>query len=184
MHKVPLPIRFGKPHRRVLYAVFVGLWGAGLLWLVFHYFFGVQGDFGPTPHPLEKWWLRAHGLFAFAALIALGSVLPVHARGAWERKRNRRTGVAMKFWMLWLAATGYTLYYFSSESNESWLPMLHWAAGLALPLMLVWHVRRGRSRAAPRVAPRPDRSPTPHVAAQRSPHAAFKKSCNVLPGTD
>ena len=146
MHKIPLPIRFGHRHRRALYGVFLGLWLSGALWLLFHYFFQVQGDFGPAPHPSEKWWLRLHGLFVFAGLVAVGSVLPVHARSAWQKNKNRATGVMMKTWTLWLAATGYALYYFSSEANEAWLPLLHWVAGLALPLMLVFHIRRGRKR--------------------------------------
>jgi hypothetical protein len=146
VHKIPLPIRFSHRHRRALYGVFLGLWLSGAVWLLFHYLFAVEGDFGPAPHPLEKWWLRLHGLFAFAGLIAVGSVLPVHAKGAWQKAKNRVTGVMMKSWTLWLAATGYALYYFSSEANEAWLPLLHWAVGLCLPLMLWTHIRRGRAR--------------------------------------
>jgi len=147
--KVPLPIRFGHRHRRALYGVFLGVWLSGALWLLFHYFFATQGEFGPTPNIMEKWWLRLHGLFAFAALVTVGSVLPVHARGAWQKNKNRATGVMMKSWVLWLAATGYALYYFSSEANEAWLPLLHWVVGLSLPLLLWTHIRRGRARSIP-----------------------------------
>ncbi len=153
MHKIPLPIRFGPRHRRALHAVFLGVWLSGALWLLFHYFFGGQGEFGPAPHASEKWWLRLHGLFAFAALVTLGSVLPVHARGAWHKNKNRMTGVIMKAWMLWLAGTGYALYYFSSEGNAAWLPPLHWVAGLGLPLLLAFHIRRGRARRALHLIP-------------------------------
>lgn len=148
MHRLPLPIRFGHHHRRALYGVFVGVWLSGALWLLFHYFFTAPGEFGPAPHITEKWWLRLHGLFAFLALMAVGSALPVHARGGWQRNKNRATGALMKSWTLWLAATGYALYYFSSEANAQWLPLAHWAAGLALPLMLWAHVHRGRARPA------------------------------------
>jgi hypothetical protein len=153
--KVPLPIRFGRRHRRALYGVFLGVWMSGALWLLFHYFLTTPGAFGPAPNPLEKWWLRLHGLFAFATLVVTGSVLPVHARGAWQKNKNRATGVLMKSWMLWLAASGYALYYFSSEANEAWLPPLHWMAGLALPPLLWAHIRRGRAR---QVTPMPQRS--------------------------
>jgi hypothetical protein len=146
MGRIPLPIRFGHRHRRALYGVFLGVWLSGAVWLLFHNFFTTQGEFGPAPHALEKWWLRLHGLFAFAALVVVGSVLPVHAHGAWRKRKNRPTGVIMKSWVLWLAATGYALYYFSSEANEVWLPLLHWVVGLALPLMLWTHIRRGRAR--------------------------------------
>jgi hypothetical protein len=156
MHKkIPLPIRFGPRHRRALYGVFLGVWLSGLFWLLFHHFLATPGEFGPAPSPLEKWWLRLHGLFAFATLVALGSVLPTHVHGAWQRKKNRVSGVLMKSSMLWLAATGYALYYFSSEANEARLPLLHWVAGLALPLLLWTHIRRGRARP---VSPMPQRS--------------------------
>lgn len=153
---IPLPIRFGNRHKRILYSVFALLWLSGALWLAFHYFLRAPGEFGDTAHPLEIWWLRLHGLMALAALVGVGSVLPVHAHRAWHLKKNRASGLAVKMLMLWLAATGYALYYFVSESNEAWLPFLHWGVGLTLPLMLVAHIRRGRARPAtahPRTQP-------------------------------
>lgn len=145
-HHLPLPIRFAKAHKYTLYAVFALLWLSGALWLGFHYFLRVAGEFGDAPHPLEIWWLRLHGLMGFAILVATGSVLPIHARRAWHLKKNRLSGFAMEAFLLWLALTGYALYYFSSDANESWLPLLHWVAGLAMPLMLALHIWRGRHR--------------------------------------
>jgi hypothetical protein len=142
---IPLPIRFGNRHKRMLYAVFALLWLSGALWLVFHFYLRVPGEFGEVAHPLEKWWLRLHGLMGFASLVAVGSVLPIHVRRAWHLRKNRATGLFTKSIFLWLAATGYALYYFSSDANESWLPPLHWVVGLSLPLMLMVHIRRGRT---------------------------------------
>jgi hypothetical protein len=141
-----MPIRFAAPHRRFLYSVFSVLWLSGALWLVFHYFFRVEGEFGIAPHPAEIWWLRLHGLMVFVGLVALGSVLPVHAKRAWQLRKNRRSGLLMKALFLWLALSGYALYYFASDSNEHWLPLLHWLVGLSLPLMLVLHIHKGRQR--------------------------------------
>ncbi|HEY9098366.1 MAG TPA: hypothetical protein VIN38_05820 [Thiobacillus sp.] len=143
----PLPIRMGSRQKRSLYAIMLALWASGALWLLFHYFLRVPGDFGDMAHPLESWWLRLHGLMAFASLVAIGSVLPIHARRAWQLNKNRRSGLAMKAYLLWLALTGYALYYFLSESNEAWLPLAHWIAGLALPLGGLLHIRLGRRRA-------------------------------------
>lgn len=143
---LPLPIRFAKPHKYALYAVVTLLWLSGLAWLGFHYFLRVASDFGDAPNPLEIWWLRLHGLMGFAVLVAIGSVLPIHARRAWHLKKNRLTGFAMEALFLWLALTGYALYYFSSDDNEAWLPLLHWIVGLLLPLMLIVHIWRGRRR--------------------------------------
>lgn len=143
----PSPIRLGAHHKRVLYGIVLALWGSGALWLLFHYFLRVPGDFGDAAHPLEAWWLRLHGLMGFVSLVAIGSVLPIHARRAWQLNKNRRSGLVMKVWLLWLALTGYALYYFLSESNEAWLPLAHWIAGLALPLAGLLHIRLGRRRA-------------------------------------
>ena len=142
----PAPIRFTAPHKKFLYSVFSLLWFSGALWLVFHYFMRVPGEFGITPHPAEIWWLRLHGLMVFAVLVALGGVLSTHARRAWQLKKNRYSGLLMKALLLWLAITGYALYYFASEGNENWLPVLHWGAGISVPLMLVSHIRMGRKR--------------------------------------
>ena len=142
----PVPIRFTAPHKKFLYSIFSLLWLSGALWLVFHYFMRVPGEFGITPHPAEIWCLRLHGLMVFAVLVALGNVLSNHARRAWQLKKNRYSGLLMKVLLLWLAITGYALYYFASEGNENWLPVLHWGAGISVPLMLVSHIRMGRKR--------------------------------------
>jgi cation transport ATPase len=141
-----MSIRFSTAHKRWLYCVFTTLWLSGITWLLFHYFMRTHSEFGEAAHPLEIWWLRLHGLAVFFGLVAAGSVLPVHARRAWQLRKNRASGLGMKLALGWLAATGYSLYYFASESNETWLPLLHWSAGLALPLLLVFHIRRGRVR--------------------------------------
>lgn len=142
----PMPIRFDAAHKKFLYGVFSLLWLSGVQWLMFHYFMRVEGEFGITPHPAEIWWLRLHGLMVFAVLVALGSVLPVHARRAWQLNKNRNSGLMMKVLFLWLALSGYALYYFAGDSNENWLPLVHWGAGLCVPLLLVLHIRKGRRR--------------------------------------
>lgn len=143
----PMPIRLAASHKRFLYSIFSLLWLSGTLWLLFHYFMRVPGEFGITPHPAEVWWLRLHGLMVFAVLVALGSVLPVHARRAWQLHKNRSSGLLMKALFLWLALSGYALYYFASDSNENWLPLFHWGAGICVPLLLALHIRQGRQRA-------------------------------------
>ena len=142
----PTPIRFSAPNKRWLYVIFATLWLSGAWWLITHYFMRVSGEFGDMPHPLENWWLRLHGLMVFAGLVALGGVLSTHAQRAWKLNKNRRTGLFMKLVFLWLAMTGYALYYFASEENAAWLPLLHWIMGLSVPLVLAFHIRRGRVR--------------------------------------
>lgn len=144
----PLAIRLGDRHRRWLTGVFGLLWLTGASWLLFHYFLVTEGEWGPRPHPLEIWWLRLHGLAAFAALVAAGSVLPVHVRRAWELRKNRASGLAMNAAVAWLALTGYALYYFADPEGRPWLPGLHWVVGCGAPALIVLHVRRGRRAVA------------------------------------
>ena len=169
-------IRLGPRHKSSLYAGFALLWLSGALWLTFHYFLRVEGEFGPEAHPLEAWWLRLHGLMAMLALALAGSLAPNHIRLAWNRRRNHRSGLPMLALTVWLAATGYALYYFSSDDNAAWLPPLHWIAGLALPLLLGLHIRLGRRRALPRVN-QPQHPQQRHVVAPSyNPPARIKAS--------
>lgn len=149
MPKSP-PIRLSAQHRRWLAGIFGLLWVSGAAWLLFHYFLRTEGEFGPRPHVLEGWWLRLHALAAFATLVAIGTVLPVHVKRAWELKKNRGSGLAMKSALAWLALTGYALYYFADPETRPWLPWLHWVAGLAVPALFVLHIEFGRRATARR----------------------------------
>ena len=190
MYNLPLPIRFAKPHKRVLYGVFALLWLSGALWLGFHYFLRVPGEFGAAAHPLEIWWLRLHGLMGFAMLVVIGSVLPIHTRRAWHLHKNRSTGFLMQSILLWLSLTGYALYYFAADASAVWLPLLHWVVGLALPLMLVLHIRRGRAASqivfkpvsAPDTSLNPPASTTPFsVASQPNTACSAERKNHVSP---
>ena len=167
-------IRLGSLHKKLLYAGFSLLWTSGALWLVFHYFLRIEGDFGPEAHPLEAWWLRLHGLMAMATLVLGGSLAPNHMRLAWNRRKNMRSGAPMLALTVWLTARGYALYYFSTDDNAAWLPLLHWIAGLALHVILVMQIHIGRRR-APRTAKRAHQPLQLHVVAQPHPR---KQACS------
>lgn len=172
----PPVIRLGQRHKRLLHAAFALLWTSGALWLVFHYFLQSEGDFGPRPHALENWWLRLHGLMAMLALVALGSLATNHMRLAWGRRKNLASGLAMLGYLAWLAASGYALYYFTSDGNAAWLPLVHWVAGLALPAGLALHVLAGRQR-RPRKHTRRHHAPVLRVVGADSlPHTASRKA--------
>lgn len=161
-------IRLGTHHKKLVYAGFALLWASGALWLAFHYFFRIEGDFGPIVHPLEAWWLRLHGLMAMAALVLAGSLAPNHIRLAWNRRKNLGSGVPMLALAVWLAISGYALYYFSTDDNAAWLPLVHWTAGLVLPAILVAHIQAGHKR-KPRTAQHPHQPPLRVVGSVQSP---------------
>ncbi len=137
-------LRLGTWHQAYLYSVGAVLVLSGALWLWFHYFVRVEGDFGPTLHPLEPWWLRVHGVSAAAFLVGFGSVLPGHVRRAWGAARNRITGTVFFAVMVTLTLTGYLLYYVGVEATREVMSLLHWSIGLAFPVLTLLHVWRGR----------------------------------------
>ena len=137
-------IRLGRWQQTYLYSVGALLVLSGILWLIFHYFVRTEGEFGPTLHPLEPWWLRIHGIAAAAFLIGFGSVLPGHVRRAWGAARNRITGTIFFAVMVTLTLSGYLLYYIGADAVREVMSLVHWAVGLALPVLTVWHVWRGR----------------------------------------
>ena len=131
--------RLGRRRRLVVYAVGLGVWLSGGLWLLFHYFFVQQGEFGPTVHPLEPWWLRLHGAFGFAALWMFGLLWGIHITKAWPYERRRWSGSIVTGIFLWLIITGYLLYYAGGENTRSIISLLHWTVGLGSPIAFVWH---------------------------------------------
>lgn len=123
------------------------LFGTGALWLVFHYFLQVHGEYGDRPHPLEIWWLRLHGGAAMLVLIVLGSLLPIHIRRGWHQRKNIPAGVTLTTIALVLIASGYALYYFGGEEDARFLiSAAHWLIGLTTPLIIIWHIWAGRAQ--------------------------------------
>lgn len=145
-HRIVVPIRLTPRHQRWLYACFGLSWLSGAVWLLFHYFLQTPGTFGPHPHALEPWWLRLHGLAMMATLVLVGTTLIHHAHKAWRLGKNQIMGVMLTGAVAWLAASGYALYYFSSDANDHWLPLLHWIPGLSLPAIIAAHVLVGRAK--------------------------------------
>ncbi len=140
----PHDIRLGRRLRRWFYLVFGLLFASGAGWLVLHAFAQSEGEFGPQPHPAEQWLLRLHGAAAMAALVIFGILLPLHVQHGWKANRNRVTGAVMLGILVVLVLSGYALYYAGNEHLRSLSILVHDAVGLAFPLILVWHIVRGR----------------------------------------
>lgn len=137
-----MSIRLGPLHKALIYGLTIALMVTGLMWLVPHFLLASDGHFGQ--HPLEAWALRLHGAAAMGFLVALGSMLPVHVRRAWQIRRNMRTGITMLVAIVVLIVSSYALYYASSEDLRPWISTLHWALGLVLIPFLLLHDRFGR----------------------------------------
>jgi len=88
--------------------------------------------------------LRVHGAAAMVFLVMLGSLLRGHVRGGWKLHRNRFTGAVLIAFNAALVLTGYGLYYFAGEELRPQLSRLHWLAGVATPVIILWHIWRGK----------------------------------------
>ena len=143
MHpSLPLPVRpprLSRERRIAVYAIALGVWASGALWLVAHYFMARETPFGPSPHPLEFWSRAAHGAFAFGAMWLFGLLWAIHVPQGWGTLRRRWSGSLMFAFFVWLVASGYLLYYLGDEWLLSMMTSLHWVAGLAAPVPFVFH---------------------------------------------
>ncbi len=143
---LPATVRLSLAHERSVYATFAALLATGCGWLVCHYWLAETGDFGPLPHPQQALWLELHGAAGMLALVLFGSLLTTHMLRAWALRRGRASGGTLAGLFVLLTATGYGLYYVGSEAFRSWISVIHWVVGLAIPLLLAAHVYTLRSK--------------------------------------
>ncbi len=122
-----------------VHAVTLGVWATGSVWLIFHYFLTVQTAFGPAHHPLEHGSLVAHGACAFAGLWLMGYLWGTHVTRGWRLKRHRKSGGALFGVMVLLIASGYLLYYLSSDEWRAATSIAHWVIGVASPVFFLTH---------------------------------------------
>jgi hypothetical protein len=126
--------------RRTVYACLLLLWASGALWLLLplssHDAAAMAGV-----HPLQPALMKLHGLVVWPTVFLSGALLQAHMQRAWALRRGRGAGGGFALLMLLLAATGWGLYYLGDERLRGAVSVAHWAAGLALPLVFVFHAR-------------------------------------------
>ena len=133
-------VRLISSHRAWTYTVSWLLFISGTAWQILHWL----PETAPTQPHAAPWLIRIHGASAMAALVILGTLIPLHLRRGWVARRNRFSGVAFTSVCGLLIVTGYALYYVGSESFRNWASYIHVALGLATPLGLAWHIWLGR----------------------------------------
>ncbi|MFN0314858.1 MAG: DUF4405 domain-containing protein [Burkholderiales bacterium] len=138
-------MRLSFRHQAWIYSVFGVLFVSGALWVIFHYFVIIEGEFGPAIHPLQSWWLKIHGAAVMVFLFLLGTLLLSHMETAWRIGRNIPTGIAFVSFNVILVVSGYMLYYFGGETARPVISLVHWVLGLAAPVIIGIHVWRGRA---------------------------------------
>jgi uncharacterized membrane protein YfcA len=88
--------------------------------------------------------MKIHGAAAMAILVLIGMLLCGHVRFAWRARRNWANGSIFLSAFGVLAITGYGLYYTGDERLRAWTSWLHLAVGLALPILLLFHIFLGK----------------------------------------
>jgi hypothetical protein len=133
-------IRLDALRRWALYGLLASLVVSGAVWLFVH----LRRADDALPSPLEPWLMKLHGGAALLTIYLAGTMLYGHMLNAWQRRRNRGSGGTAAAAMLMLALTGYGLYYFGGDALRRGTEWLHWIFGFAVPLLLWWHIHRGR----------------------------------------
>jgi hypothetical protein len=129
-----------KLHKQAIYALLALLFISGVLWLAIHAI--------ATDVPLEMMAyqavklgaMRVHALAGVMTLLALGGVWATHSRMGWRLQINRLSGVIQLVSWMTLALTAYFLGYAPEGALRLASQWLHWGLGLALPLLVLWHV--------------------------------------------
>lgn len=129
--------------RLTVFAVCALLWLSGVLWLVLHFAFEPQTQFGPLPNPWEPAVMRLHGLLAVAGVFLLGWMAAGHVLMRWSSARNRISGLALAGCAALLIASGYALYYTTGTLHELASRTHEWLGTAALLTALAhWWRRR------------------------------------------
>jgi hypothetical protein len=115
---------------------------SGVSWCVLHYFFAAQTSFGSAPNPAEPALLRIHGIAAIAAVFLLGGIATGHVAAAWDRARNRPSGLALSATAITLILSGYALYYITVDSLRAGVGIAHEAIGIAAIVVALVHWKR------------------------------------------
>jgi succinate dehydrogenase hydrophobic anchor subunit len=133
--------------RRTTISALLLLWLSGMVWIVLHYFYQAQTQFGPAPNPLEPMLMRIHGAIAVFAVALLGWVSARHISENWPRFKKRKSGIAMLSAYVLLVLSGYSLYYLLQDELREQVGQVHEILGAAsVAVALVHWVRRSKRR--------------------------------------
>lgn len=130
-------MRLAPWHRRFVLWTLAAIAATGAAWWVCMDLLTLE------PGPLARALAVLHGAAGFLALMAFGSLLPLHVRLAWQAQRNRRTGALSITVFAMLALTAFALYY-GSEHLRGVAHGVHVAVGLAAIACLPFHIWSGR----------------------------------------
>jgi hypothetical protein len=142
---VQYPQRMSEGLRWAVYVTFGALWASGCYWLVLHYLFARETDFGLAQHPWGPMVLRVHGWIAVGSVFLLGWITARHVSDRWPQVIKRVSGLAIASVAAVLAVTGYALYYTNDVLHDD-AGTVHQFIGAVAVLLALTHWRRHRPR--------------------------------------
>src|SRR5262249_17369894 len=161
-------MRLGSWQQAAVYAALVIVGLTGVVWFALHDF--VEEE----PSDLQRWSLILHGVSAFAALIVFGSLMPLHVRSGWLRRRNIASGASITIVMTVLIVTALLLYY-GGEELRAPVRWTHIGIGILAFALFPMHVIFGH-RPRPLAADRARRSePTLDMPEPGTPYVHSKR---------
>jgi hypothetical protein len=116
-------MRLGFWQKLLIFSTTAAVGVSGLLWFLLHDVFSAESDeMADIAHVL----LVVHGVSSYALLVAVGSLLPVHIRRGWQRRRNLLTGLSVTGAVTILGVTALVLYYGGEEMRApaKWLHLI------------------------------------------------------------
>jgi hypothetical protein len=136
--------------RAGVYVIVGALWISGCAWLYLDQFAAQRGPFGNTPHPLQPALLLIHGVTAIASLYLFGWISARHVLRWWAGKLRRLSGGALASIMALLTATGFALFFVSSDAWQRSAAGVHDVLGIGVTLFAIQHWFFGRNQKASR----------------------------------
>ena len=152
-------MRLGFWQKLAIFSTAAAVAFSGLLWFVLHDVMSAESDeMADIAHML----LIVHGAASYALLVAVGSLLPVHVRSGWQRRRNLTTGLTVTAAIAILGATALLLYYGGEELHAP-AKWLHLIFGLACLALFPAHAFLGEKSLAPAAAGNGASAPAPSL---------------------
>jgi hypothetical protein len=155
-------LQLSRRHRLTLYTASLLLLISGAAW-AWANFLDRRGEAGDALRDFKPWLLKVHGFSAMAFVLLLGTLLSGHVRRGWQARKNRGNGGFFLTAVSLLTLSGYALYYLGDESWRELTSQFHLWLGLAAPILLIDHIRRGRRAVRSRPHRKPHRVASEHT---------------------
>lgn len=136
-------LQLGAGHKLALFTAGGLLLVSGAAWAWVQHI-DEAGRAGEALRDFKPWLLKVHGLSAMGFVLILGTLLVGHVRAAWRARTNLANGAFFFVSVSLLTLSGYLLYYIGGEELRSAVSRFHLWLGLAAPILLAWHLRRGK----------------------------------------